>query len=177
MRLVLAATLSSVYGMYSGYELCENTAVPGKEEYLNSEKYEYKVWDWDRPGNIKDFVAKINRIRREHPALHEYDNLRFYWADNDNILCYGKATSDLTDVILVVVNLDPFQPHETMIHFPVHEFGIAAGEQYQATDLISGETYLWTGGSQYVRLDPHVEPAHIFHLRRWAHVDYVETCY
>ncbi len=177
MRLVLAATLSSVYGMYSGYELCENTAVPGKEEYLNSEKYEYKVWDWDRPGNIKDFVAKINRIRREHPALHEYDNLRFYWADNDNILCYGKATSDLTDVILVAVNLDPFQPHETMIHFPVHEFGIAGGEQYQATDLISGETYLWTGGSQYVRLDPHVEPAHIFHLRRWAHVDYVETCY
>ena len=92
--LALAATLSSVYGIYCGYELCENTPVPGKEEYLNSEKYEYKVWDWDRPGNIIDYITRINPIRREHPALQEYDNLRFYSGDDENIICYGKATPD-----------------------------------------------------------------------------------
>ena len=77
-RLVLAATLSPSYGIYSGYELCENRAISGTEDYLHSEKYEYKVWDWDRPGAITDYVATINRIRRENPALHEYENLRFY---------------------------------------------------------------------------------------------------
>ncbi|HEY7033433.1 MAG TPA: alpha-1,4-glucan--maltose-1-phosphate maltosyltransferase [Thermomicrobiales bacterium] len=176
-RVALAATLSSAYGVYSGYELCEATAVPGKEEYLNSEKYEYKVWDWDRPGNIKEYIATINRIRREHPALQEYDNLRFYWADDDNVLCYGKATPDHSDVVIVAVNLDPFQTHETWIHFPIHDFGIAEGEQYRATELITGESYIWTGGSHPIRLDPHVEPVHIFSIRRWSHVDYVETCY
>ncbi|MEA2515922.1 MAG: hypothetical protein QOJ59_5411 [Thermomicrobiales bacterium] len=176
-RLALAATLSSVYGVYSGYELCENTAVPGKEEYLNSEKYEFKVWDWDRPGNIKDYIATINRIRREHPALQEYDNLRFCWADDDNVICYCKATPDHDDVVIVAVNLDPFQAHETSIHFPIHDFGIAEGEQYRVTELITGESYIWTGGSHHIRLDPHAEPALIFSLRRWSHVDYVETCY
>ena len=94
MRFALAATLSSVYGIYSGYELCENTPVPGREEYLNSEKYEYKVWDWDRPGNIIPYITRINAIRREHPALHLYDNLRFYRSDDENITAYGKATPD-----------------------------------------------------------------------------------
>jgi len=176
-RVALAATLTSVYGVYSGYELCEATPVPGKEEYLNSEKYEYKVWDWDRPGNIKDYVATVNQIRREHPALQEYDNLRFYRADDDNVLCYGKATPDRSDVVIVVVNLDPFQSHETWIHFPINDFGIADGEQYRATELITGESFIWTGGSHHLRLDPHHEPALIFSLRRWSHVDYVETCY
>jgi starch synthase (maltosyl-transferring) len=177
MRLALAATLSSVYGIYSGYELCENTPVPGKEEYLNSEKYEYKVWDWDRPGNIVDYVTTINRIRREHPALQEYDNLRFYGTDDDNVICYGKATPDLADIVVGVVNLDPFQPHETAIHLPIAQFGIAEDEQYRATELITGETFIWTGGSQRVRLDPHVEPAMLFSISRWAHVDYAEPCY
>lgn len=176
-RIALAATLSSVYGMYSSYELCEATPVPGKEEYLNSEKYEYRVWDWDRPGNIKDYIATINRIRREHPALQEYDNLRFYWADDDSVLCYGKATPDRSDVIIVALNLDPFQVHETWIHFPINDFAIGDGEQYRVTELITGESYIWTGGSHHVRLDPHHEPAFIFSLRRWSHVDYVETCY
>ena len=85
MRFALAATLSSVYGIYSGFELCENTPVPGREEYLNSEKYEYKVWDWERPGNIIPYITRINAIRREHPALHLYDNLRFYPSDDENI--------------------------------------------------------------------------------------------
>ncbi len=177
MRIALAATLSSVYGMYSGYELCEATPVPGKEEYLNSEKYEYKVWDWDRPGNIVDFVTAINRMRREHPALHEYDNLRFYPADDDNVVCYGKATADHSDIVVGVVNLDPFQPHEATIHLPVEDFGINSDEQYRATDLLTGETFIWTGGAQHLRLDPHEEPARFFSLQRWARVDYAEPCF
>ena len=103
-----------VYGIYSSYELCENTPVPGREEYLNSEKYEYKVWDWDRPGNIIPYITRINAIRRAHPALHLYDNLRFYPSDDENITAYGKATPDGSDRVLVVVNLDPFDAHETM---------------------------------------------------------------
>jgi starch synthase (maltosyl-transferring) len=174
IRAMLAATLSSVYGIYSGFELCEATPVPGKEEYLNSEKYDYKVWDWDRPDNIRADIARINQIRSEHPCLHEYDNLRFYWSDNDNILVYGKQTADKSDSVLAVVNLDPFQPHETMIHFPVEDFDMPLDEEYEAHDLISGERYFWRGGSQYVRLDPQKEVAHLLHLRRWQHVDYVE---
>jgi starch synthase (maltosyl-transferring) len=176
-RLALAATLSSVYGIYSGYELCEATPVPGKEEYLNSEKYEYKVWDWDRPGNIKDYIRRINQIRRDHPALQEYDNLKFYWADNENVLCYGKASEDNEDLIICAVNLDPFQVHETMIHFPVQEFGIELDEQYRATELISGHQHIWTGGSQHVRLDPFWEPALIFWLRKSVHVDSIDIVY
>lgn len=174
IRAVLAATLSSVYGIYSGFELCEANPVPGKEEYLNSEKYDFKVWDWDRPGNIRQDIARLNQIRNDHPALHEYDNLRFYWADDDNILVYGKQHADGDDNILVVVNLDPFQAHETMIHFPIADFALPTDEQYEAHDLISGERYLWSGGSQFVRLDPQQESAHILHLRRWRQVDYVD---
>jgi starch synthase (maltosyl-transferring) len=175
IRGTLAATLSSVYGIYSGFELCEATAIEGKEEYVNSEKYELKVWDWDRPGNIKDYIALINNVRRRHPALQEYDNLKFYWSDNDNILCYGKSLPSQADYILIVLNLDPYLAHESMIHFPVEDFGLSAGEQYEAHDLISNARYFWTGGSQYVRLDPHTEPAHIFAIRHWNRVDYVES--
>ncbi len=174
IRAVLAATLSSVYGIYSGFELCEATAVPGKEEYANSEKYDFKVWDWDRAGNIRADIARINQIRKDHPALHEYDNLRFYWSDNDNILVYGKQTPDKSDNILVVVNLDPFQTHDTMIYFPIEDFDMPADQPYEAHDLVSGERYFWTNGSQYVRLDPAIESAHIIHLRRWEQVDYVD---
>ncbi|MGH2615922.1 MAG: alpha-1,4-glucan--maltose-1-phosphate maltosyltransferase, partial [Thermomicrobiales bacterium] len=115
MRFVLAATLSSVYGIYSGFELCENTPVAGREEYLNSEKYEYKVWDWDRPGNISSYITRINAIRRQHPALQLSDHLRFYPSDDENITCYGNATSEGSDRVLIVVNLDPFDAHETWL--------------------------------------------------------------
>ncbi len=176
LRLALAATLSSVYGIYSGYELCENTAVPGKEEYLNSEKYEYKVWDWDRPGNIVDYVTKINQIRRAHPALQEYDNLRLVASDDDNVLAYLKATPDRSDIVVAVVNLDPFGAHETTIHLPLPELGIDPEQPYRAQDLLFGETHLWTGASQRLRLDPRDEPARLFALRPWARVDYGEPC-
>jgi starch synthase (maltosyl-transferring) len=176
MRLALAATLSSVYGIYSGFELCEATAVPGKEEYLNSEKYEYKVWDWERPGNIVDYVTTVNRIRRDHPALQEYDNLRFVASDDDNVLCYAKATADRTDLVLVVVNLDPFGTHEATLRLPLREFGLPSDAPFRVQDLLSGEPMLWIGAEQRVRLDPSEEPARFFSIAPWATVDYVETC-
>jgi starch synthase (maltosyl-transferring) len=175
MRLALATTLSSVYGIYSGYELCENTPVPGKEEYLNSEKYEYKVWDWDRPGNITDYVTLLNRIRREHPALQEYDNLRFFETNDPNILCYGKWTPDFDDIVLVIVNLDPFQPHETQFHLPVEDIGLRPGEQLLVSELVTGQSSFWNSGTQRVLLDPAWEPAQIYSIKRWAHVDFVDS--
>jgi starch synthase (maltosyl-transferring) len=164
-RFLLAATLSSVYGIYSGFELCENTPVPGREEYLHSEKYEYKVWDWDRPGNIVPLISRVNRIRAEHPALQEYDNLRFFQADNPQILAYGKSNSDYSDNIVVAVNLDPFNVHDSWVYLPIDQFGIADDKPYQAIELISGETYEWRGARQYVRLDPDQVPGQIFLIR------------
>jgi starch synthase (maltosyl-transferring) len=176
-RVVLAATMSSVYGIYSGYELCENTPVPGKEEYLNSEKYEYKVWDWDRPGNIAEYIGKLNAIRREHPALHEYDNLRFIETSDDQVLAYYKATPDLQDVVLVIVNLDPFHAHESQFRLPLDRLQLPWDAQLRAQELFTGETFIWTGSEQSVRLDPGTNPAMIFSLRSWEHHDFVETTF
>jgi len=169
LRLVLAATLSSLYGVYSGgYELCENAAVPGTEEYLNSEKYEYRVWDWDRPGHITDYITRVNRIRRENPALHAYKNLRFYPSEDDNILFYGKMTSARDNVILVAVNLDPFAPHTSVLHVPLAEIGLGSEETYQMHELITDTRHLWKGSANRITLDPAVEPAAIFAVRRWT---------
>jgi len=169
LRLVLAATLSSLYGVYSGgYELCENAAVPGTEEYLNSEKYEYRVWDWDRPGHITDYITRVNRIRRENPALHAYKNLRFYPSEDDNILFYGKMTSARDNVILVAVNLDPFAPHTSVLHVPLAEIGLGSEETYQMHELITDTRHLWNGSANRITLDPAVEPAAIFAVRRWT---------
>jgi starch synthase (maltosyl-transferring) len=175
MRLALAATLSSVYGIYSSYELCENTAVPGREEYLNSEKYEYKVWDWDRPGNIIPYITRINAMRREHPALQLYDNLRFYPSDDEHITCYGKATEDGSDRVVVVVNLDPFDTHETWLHLPIGEWGFPEGQPFQVEDLLTGEIHLWHE-HQHMRLDPQDEPARFYAVRPITRVSYVEGC-
>jgi len=167
IRLALAATLSSAYGIYSGYELCENTPLrEGSEEYLNSEKYEIKVRDWNREGNIKDYIARINRIRMENPALQEYKNLRFFESRNDSILCYGKWTKALDNLIVAVVNLDPFRTHEDLLTLPIWEFGIEEWQTYQMKDLITGDKYYWKGKQNYVRLDPEVEPVHIFKLSK-----------
>ena len=173
-RVVLAATLSSVYGIYSGYELCENTPVPGKEEYLHSEKYEFKVWDWDRPGNISDYIARLNQIRREHPALQEYDNLRFFEVQNDNLIGFVKATPDNADIIVVMVNVNPFEAHEAWFNIPIHELGIAEDQQFIAEDLFSGQTLSWSGSWHHLRIDPLENPAMIFHIRPWRHIQFVD---
>ena len=169
MRATLAATLSSVWGIYNGFELCEGTPLPGKEEYLDSEKYDYKVWDWDRPGNIVNYVAALNRVRSEHPALQRYRNLRFYEADNDNILFFGKHTGDLRSVVLVVVNLDPYSAQETMVRLPLEELGLGPDETYQMHELITDRRFFWRGEQNYVRLDPEDQPAHVLRLLRWSH--------
>ena len=167
IRATLAATLSSVYGIYSGFELCENAALPNKEEYYDSEKYQWKERDWNAPGNIKDLITKLNRIRRDNRALHEYGNLRFYPCDNEQVLFYGKMTEARDNIILVVVNLDPFQAHGSFLHVPVEEFGWLPGDTYQVHDLLWDERYLWTGSRNFVKLDPHTKPAHVFRVRRW----------
>jgi len=169
IRATLAATLSSVWGMYNGFELCEGAPLPGREEYLSSEKYEPKVWDWDRPGNIKEYIARLNRIRREQPALHRYRNLRFYRADNDNVLFYGKSLAEPRSQVLVLVNLDPYRAQEATVHVPIQELGLRPDETYQLHDLISDRRYFWRGEANYVRLDPENEVAHIFRLLRWSH--------
>ncbi|MFO1128562.1 MAG: alpha-1,4-glucan--maltose-1-phosphate maltosyltransferase [Rhodospirillales bacterium] len=176
IRFVLAATLSSVYGMYNGFELCEATAIPGKEEYLNSEKYEYKVWDWDRPGNIKDFITRINAIRSNNRALHELENLRFYSSDDDNILFYGKMTKERDNMIFVAVNLDPFDPHVAELEFPLEEMGLEPGETFQVEELLTGKRHLWRNAHQGVRLDPDVNPCEIYRIGTWEKVDYRSPC-
>jgi len=167
-RLVLAATLSPSYGIYSGYELCESRAIPGTEDYLHSEKYEHKVWDWDRPGAITDYVATLNRIRRENPALHEYENLRFYSAENEQIIFYGKMTFDQRNAVLVAVNLNPFQAQTARLTIPLADLGIAPDETYQMHNLLTDHRDLVIGETYSIRLDPHTEPAGIFAIRRWT---------
>lgn len=171
MRAVLACTLSPLYGIYSGFELCENEAIPGREEYLHSEKYQFKVRDWNAPGNIKDYIRRLNRIRRENPALHEYDNLRFHESENENILFYGKVTRNPDNIILVAVNLDPFQMHHSYIYVPLEDLGMGEEESYEVVDLITDQTYLWKGAKNYIELDPHREGAHIFRIQRWARTE------
>ncbi|MFN8637642.1 MAG: alpha-1,4-glucan--maltose-1-phosphate maltosyltransferase [Chloroflexota bacterium] len=167
MRLILAATVGSTYGIYSGYELCENTPrYEGSEYYLDSEMYQHKVWDWDRPGNIVDVVTKVNQIRHDNPALHLYSNLRFYGSEDERILFYGKATPDGSNIVLVALNLDPLETHHGGVFLPPGEFGLRDDEVYEVEDLLTGAVYSWFGRHNWVRLDPKVQPAHILRVRR-----------
>jgi starch synthase (maltosyl-transferring) len=165
-RVVLAATLSPSYGIYNSYELCENRAIPGTEEYLDSEKYEIKHWDWNRPGNIRDYITKLNRIRQENPALQLFTNLCFYQADNDHILFYGKMTPDHSNILLVVVNMDPYTTHEARLSMPIEEFGIGEHETYQLHELLQDYRHQVVGSDYWIRLDPQQAPAAIFALRK-----------
>ena len=166
IRVALAATLSPVYGIYSGYELCENETLPDREEYFDSEKYQYKERDWNAPGNIKDWIARLNKIRKENRALQLYTNLRFHDAENDAILFYSKMTAARDNIILVVVNLDPHRKQNSLVYVPIENFGQMDSDVYQVLDLLSGSTYTWRGRRNYVELDPDIQPAHIFLVRR-----------
>jgi starch synthase (maltosyl-transferring) len=166
IRALLAATLSPSWGMYNGFELCEARALPGREEYAGSEKYELKVWDWDRPGNIKPFVRMVNAARRSNPALALYENLEFFWSDSDDVLVYAKATPSRDNVVLVVVNLDPHAVRETLVHVPPWNLGVGDDEPFTVHDLVTGHRWPWRGRTNYVRLDPQQEPAHLFVVER-----------
>ena len=164
-RLVMAATLSSLYGMYSGYELCENVPVrEGSEEYLDSEKYQLKTRDWDAPGNLVDYVTRVNRVRRAHPALQRYDNLRFYDADHPAVLWYGKSWGD--DHVFVAINLDPERTRACVVDVPLEALGIAPEATYLMHEQFSDATYEWHGPRGYVELHPQRDPAQIFVLKK-----------
>ncbi|HEY4104088.1 MAG TPA: alpha-1,4-glucan--maltose-1-phosphate maltosyltransferase, partial [Polyangiaceae bacterium] len=165
LRLLLAATLSPTYGIYSGYELCESVPVHhGSEEYLDSEKYEIRVRDWNAPGNIKQDISKLNRIRREEPALHELTNVSFLSSDFDGILAYRKSAPG--NELIIVVNLDPHLMHETMVEVPIDQLGIGKAEAYEMADLLTGARYTWRGARNYVRLDPTERVGHVFRVTR-----------
>jgi starch synthase (maltosyl-transferring) len=191
IRLLLAGTLSPLYGIYSGYELCENTPVkPGSEEYLDSEKYQLKPRDWGAAGNVNDDVALVNSIRREYRALRRADNVTFHQSDNPAILFYRRAAtvpprewvgshwqpipatlagqaidSDGQD-LLIAVTTDPTTPQETVVYVPIAEMGIGDDEPYVVHDLLTGTKYTWRGSRNYVRLDPAVEPGHVLVVER-----------
>ena len=167
-RLVLAGTLGSSYGVYGpAFELCENCPKePGSEEYLDSEKYEIKNWDIARLDSLKDFIARVNRIRRQNPALHHDRSLRFHEVDNEQLICYSKRTDDLSNIVLVVVNLDPHHTQSGWVEFPLDELGIDPQKPYQMHDLLSNARYLWQGSRNYVELNSQVVPAHVFRMRR-----------
>ncbi len=166
-RLVLAATLSSNYGIYGpAFELCVRDALPGMEEYRNSEKYEIRRWDWNRPGNLREFIARMNRVRKENPALQTTWNLRFLEADNEAILFYVKTTEDLSNIMLVAVNLDPFHIQSGWVHVPIGDLGIDPRQPYLVHDLLSDEKHIWQGERNYVELNPSVLPAAVLLVRR-----------
>jgi len=167
-RLVLAATLGTSYGIYGpAFELCENQAREwGSEEYLNSEKYELKHRNLSRPESLKDFISRVNRIRRENLALQSDRNLNFHPVDNDQLICYSKHTEDLSNIILVVVNLDPHHTQAGWVEIPLATLGFDPQQPYQMHDILGDSRYLWYGPRNYVELNPTVVPAQIFRIRR-----------
>jgi starch synthase (maltosyl-transferring) len=154
IRAALAATLSGLWGVYNGFELCEAAAVPGKEEYWDSEKYQLRAWDWDRPGNIVAEITQLNRLRRENPALQTHLNVKFHNAFNDAVLYFEKANADRSNVVLVAVSLDPAQAQEADFEIPLWEWGMRDDAALQATDLLTGAPFTWYGKTQHLRLTP-----------------------
>jgi starch synthase (maltosyl-transferring) len=167
-RLVLAATMGANYGVYGpAFELAEATPREvGSEEYRESEKYQARQWDLDRADSLRHVVARVNRIRRENPALHWDWNLRFHAVDNEELICFSKTSPDRANVIVVVVNLDPHHRQSGWLTLSLDELGLADDDPYQMHDLLTGSRYLWHGPRNYVELDAQLSPAHIFRLRR-----------
>jgi starch synthase (maltosyl-transferring) len=158
IRAALASMLSGLWGVYSGFELCEGTPVPGKEDYLDSEKYQLRAWDWQRPGNIVAEISALNRIRNENPALRTHLNVRFQNVFDPNILYFTKATEDRSNVVVVAINLDPYGVHEADFELPLWEWGRSDDAAVEATDLLDGHRFRWHGKTQRMRLDPGINP-------------------
>jgi starch synthase (maltosyl-transferring) len=184
VRAILATTLSPVYGIYSGFELCENIGTDKKpwepagdvrrflslcdsdykqlarEEYLDSEKYQFKGRNWDAPGNIKSLITRLNAIRKEQPALQRFENLRFQETEHDLVIAYAKLAG--TETIFAVVNLNAWYVESTMVHAPIREWGVAEWDSYRVEDLITGSIYTWKGSRNFVRLAPGEQMGHVF---------------
>ena len=170
-RLVLAATLGANYGIYGpAFELCENVPrEPGSEEYLNSEKYEIKHWDLEKEGSLREFIARVNRIRRENRALQSDRSLRFHPVDNPEIIAFSKRTEDPSNVIVAVVNLDPHHTQSGWLDLPAEGLGLDPDQPFQMHDLLTDARYLWQGRRNFVQLDPQSVPAQIFRMRHRIH--------
>jgi starch synthase (maltosyl-transferring) len=169
IRAVIAAMSSPAWGVYSGYELFEHVAVrPGSEEYLDSEKYQYRPRDWDTPGSLAPYLTMLNDVRRKHPSLQQLRNLTLHNVEDDAIICWSKriTTPDgHTDTVIVVVNTDPHAVRESMVHLDLGALGMNGDDTFTVFDEVSGATWRW-GQHNYVRLDPNHEPAHILAVRR-----------
>jgi starch synthase (maltosyl-transferring) len=167
-RLVLAGTLAASYGIYGpAFELGEHVPRnPGSEEYLDSEKYEIRQWDIESPDSLRDFIARVNRIRRQNPALQSDHSIRFHETTNEQILCYSKSTEDHSNVILTFVNLDFYNTQSAFADLDLEELGLKPDQTYQVHDLLSDARYTWHGNRTFVELNPHVVPAHVFSVER-----------
>lgn len=167
-RVALAATLAANYGLYGpAFELLEGRALrEGGEEYLDSEKFQLRPWDLDRPESLADYIAALNRARRANPALQRDDGLRFLRIDNEQMLAYAKVTPDLSNVVVCVVNLDPYHVQSGWLELDPEALGMAPQQAYQLHDVLSGSFFLWHGARNYVSLDPQRGPAHVMELRR-----------
>ena len=168
IRLLLAATLGANYGIYGpAFELLENQPVRhGSEEYLNSEKYEIRHWDLDRPGNLRALIAQVNEIRNANAALQNDWSLHFHPTDNKQLICYSKESEDRSNLLLTVVNLDPYHTQSGFVTLPLGELEIPEDRAYEAEDLLNGERYLWQGPRNYVELDPSKRSGHILKIHR-----------
>jgi len=173
VRLILAATLGSSYGIYGpAFELCENVPVQaGSEEYLHSEKYELKHRDLHSSASLKDLIARVNGIRKNNRALQRNRNLRFHGTDNPALICYSKTTDDRSNVIVTIVNLDCFNVQTGWVNLDLGSLGLDSDHAFQAHDLLGGGQYLWQGARNYIALTPETLPAHILRVRRWVRTE------
>ncbi len=184
IRSALAATLSGLWGVYSGFELCEAQAMPGKEEYLDSEKYEIRAWDWQRPGNIVHEISLLNRIRKNNPALHSHLDMQFHFSSSEHILYFSKSTPSPgqeqhqgqhqdnqkfgDNVLLIAINLDPFAAHSAEIELPLWKFGLPDHAALQVEELMSESRFIWSGKHQHIHLDPQQIPFAIWRVRPYG---------
>ena len=173
IRFLLASTLGANYGIYGpAFELLESRPVrAGSEEYLDSEKYQVRSWDLDRPDSLREFITRVNEIRNTNPALQTDRTLQFHPVDNDQLICYSKNAADGSNLILIVVNLDPYHVQAGFIDLPLEKLGIEEDHPYQATDLLTGARYVWNGRRNYVELRPESVPGHILQIRRRLRVE------
>jgi len=173
IRLLLAATLGANYGIYGpAFELQEHVPVKhGSEEYLNSEKYEVRHWDLDRPNSLRDLIARVNAVRNENAALQNDWSLRFYSVDNEQLICYSKESDDRSNLLITVVNLDPHYTQSGFVTLPLDDLEIPLDRSYEAEDLLTGERYLWQGPRNYVELNPSVRSGHILKIHRRMRVE------
>ena len=168
LRVLLAGTLGASYGIYGpAYELGDHVPRPGVEELARNEKYQLRAWNLEAPGSIRHVIARLNQIRRAHPALQQNRTLHFHATDSEHVLCYSKQSADGADTVLVVVNLDPFHAHRAWVTLDLQVLGVGPDDGFQVHDLLGGAHYAWRGARNYIELDPRNATAHIFEVRRF----------